>query len=179
MMTLEKTIISFFKEAWRIFSNNFVALILGFLISVIGSILIITAPPLFYGFNMLCVDLSRGKKVKASDVFKGFNFFLRSWALALLALLAILVGFVLLIIPGILLIIMFQYAVYLSITKNLGAYDSLIASYELSKKHFALTIVLFILIMILNGLGGALKVGNILTAPFASLVLAVTAKNIK
>lgn len=178
-MDIEKTITIFFKEAWKIFSNNFVALILGGLIALIGSIFIVTIAPLWYGFNMMAVELAKGKKVKASDVFKGFNFFFRSWGLGFLALIAIVIGLVLLVIPGLLLIVMFQYAVVISIMKNKGAVDSLQASYALSKRHFSLTLVLFILLMVLNGVGGALKVGCLLTMPFTAVVIAVAAKNLK
>ncbi len=178
-MDIEKTITTFFKESWKIYINNFVALILGGLIAMIGSILIVTIAPLWYGFTMMSVELAKGKTVKPSDVFKGFDFFFRSWGIGLLSLLIVAIGLVLLIIPGLLLMAMLQYAVVISIMKNKGATDSLQESYNLSKKHFSLTLVLFILLMVLNGIGGALKVGTLLTMPFTALVIAVAVKNLK
>jgi membrane-anchored glycerophosphoryl diester phosphodiesterase (GDPDase) len=87
----------------------------------------------------------------------------------------IFIGFLLLVIPGIIIsiafAILFLYALPLMVVKGTGAVDSLKESYEIAKANPQDTIVLVVVVMILNAIGSAIWIGTILTMPFSMLML--------
>lgn len=66
-MEIEKLL----KDSWEIFQKNIVAFIVGTLIAGIGSILIVTIAPLFYGVTYMAVKGIKGETVEIGDVFAG------------------------------------------------------------------------------------------------------------
>lgn len=75
-------ITSALKKGVDAFVSNVLAYIIGFLIMIIGSILIVTIAPLVYGMYYMILKGTRGEKVEIKDVFYGFksvSMFIRSW----------------------------------------------------------------------------------------------------
>lgn len=177
-MTVEQNLNYVFKISFDIFKKQYVALILATLIALVGSILIITAPPLFFGIYWMASQAAKGKRVKTTDVFRGFDYFLTSWALFILWLVMFIIGLILLVIPGILVTIMFQYAVALAINEKLGAIDALKKSYSLARANFSYSFILWLAVMVLLVLGGATRIGNVVTIPFAALLLTVASSRL-
>jgi len=177
-MKIEKQIKDMFTDSFKIFSNEFVTLLLATIVAVLLMIFIITIPPLVFGIYVICNKYVNNKKVKVSDVFEGFDYFFRSWGLFIVSILAIGLGFMLLIIPGLILMVMFQYAAAIAVMKNKGVVDSLKASYNLAKKNFPLSIVLCLLLAILSSIAGVTKIGLLLTFPFSTLVMVVAVKKL-
>jgi len=158
-------------KSYNLFKKQYVALILGTLIGLIGMIFIITIPPFIFGIYFMCINAIKGKKVQIFDVFKGFDYFFTSWILFIVAFLTIGVGFALLVIPGLLLMVLFQYAIPLAIVEKKGAISSLERSYEIAKKNFVFSVVLLILIGVVNSIGGLVRIGVLITLPFTSLCI--------
>jgi membrane-anchored glycerophosphoryl diester phosphodiesterase (GDPDase) len=171
-MTIESMINDIFKKSWDIFKKNYVSLILAALIAMLLGIFIITAPPLMFGLYMMCLDLMKGKKVKVSDVFNGFNHFWLSLGIAVLAGLAILAGLVLLVIPGLLLMVLWQFTVPIALTEKRGVIGSLGRSWDIAKQHFAFSVMLFLIVFAINAIGGLTRIGTLVTLPFITLVIA-------
>lgn len=163
------------KRSWKIFSEHYVALILGSLIALVCMIPIITIPPLVFGVYHMCAQLVKGKKVKASDVFKGFHYFFRSWGIMLLAFLLVVVGLICLVVPGILLMVVLQYVVAVAIMEGAGVIESIRRSFELGRSNFAYSFVLWVILAVIGFVGGYSRIGVLLTAPFSALVLCVAA----
>ncbi len=172
---VEEMISGVFKKAWRISLDNFVVLIIAGLITLVGSLLIVTAPPLFFGLFYICIRLYSGEDAKISDVFKGFEYFLTSWGIALLGGLAVAIGLVLLVIPGLLLSIVFQYAAAIALIEKKGAIDSLKRSFELGKKNFEFSLILWILIAVINQIAGVIGIAVVLSIPFTTLLISIAA----
>jgi hypothetical protein len=68
-MDIEKLL----KDSWEIFKNNLVAYIIGALITIFGSIIVITSAPLAYGLTYMAVKGARGETVEIGDVFLDSN----------------------------------------------------------------------------------------------------------
>ncbi|MBT7902759.1 glycerophosphodiester phosphodiesterase [Candidatus Woesearchaeota archaeon] len=178
-MKIEKIINDTFKDSFNLFKKEYVTFILGTLLAILLSVFVITMPPLMFGVYLMASKLSKGKKIEITDVFKGFSYFFTSWGMFILAAIAITIGLVLLVIPGIILMILFQYAIVIAIKENKGAISALKKSYAVGKKHFVFSVALWILLIILNGIAQATYVGVLLTIPFSALVLTTAASKLK
>jgi len=177
-MSMEDMINEIVTKAFNIFKKQYVALILGTLVALLGMIFIITIPPLAFGLYFMCINAAKGKKAQISDVFRGFDYFFTSWGLFIVAFLAISVGLALLVIPGLLLMVLFQYAVVIAITEKKGAINSLERSYEIAKKNFSFSVVLLILSAVISSVGGLTRIGVLITLPFTSLCICLAANKL-
>lgn len=115
------------------------------------------------------LDSVVGKKKEAKDAFDdGKKFVLRYIALGILYLLAVIVGTILFIIPGILAIFFFSLSPYILIDKNVSAVDAMKHSYELTKEYWKPVLGLVIVNIAVSAVGSFPLVGWIV-----SLVLTV------
>src|SRR5574337_233394 len=139
-----------FTEAFDIFRANWVSLILATLVLGVGSVFIITMPPLLYGFFIMCLRAVKKERIEVLDILQGFDYFLRSWGIFLGAAIVIIIGLILLVLPGIALMILLIYSMPLSIEKDLKAVESLKASYRLGRENLEFTVIFAVIIYAIN-----------------------------
>ncbi|NOQ48381.1 MAG: glycerophosphodiester phosphodiesterase [Methanococcoides sp.] len=160
-----------FSKSWNAFKDNVAAFIVATIIVVFGSIFIVTIAPLFYGLTYMAVKGLRGEKVEINDVFEGFNRFVKSWVLLLVSVILIGIGYMLLILPGLILSILLIYSFPLLVIKDYGAMDAIKESIDISKQNFVDSLVLFIIVAIISTIGGITYLGSLVTIPIITLAL--------
>ena len=177
-MKLEDMIKGVFAKSYKLFSQQFVVFIVASLLALFGMIFIITIPPLFFSIYYMAVQLSKGKTLQISDVWKGFGYFWTSWGMFIVAFVLVVLGLVLLVIPGLFLMVVFQYAIALAILEGKGAINALKRSYAIGKQNLVFSIALFILILLIETIGGWTRIGVLITIPFTSLCIVIATQEL-
>ncbi len=122
------------------------------------------------GLIRVSLKFCDSQKVKFSDLFSSIPVFFKFILSSVLCSLAILGGFILLIIPGIILGIRMQFYGYLIVEKGLGPLQALNESFKMTKGCTWQLCLLSVLLMLINLLGAlALFVGLLVTIPISVL----------
>ena len=166
------------SNSWNIFKNNIAAYIIGALIAVIGSIFIITIAPLFYGLTYMAVRGVKGETVEINDVFEGFNHFIRSWVFVLTASILLIIGYIFLIIPGLVLSTLLIYALPLLVIREYGGIDAIKESINIGMENFTDTLVLCIIIIVLNAIGESILIAFALIIPYTTICYTLATYNL-
>ena len=158
------------------------------LVGALGAIPFVGTPislviggPLALGMIIFSKNIANDNEVRLEQVFDGFKQFGTSLATYLLAAVATVIGFMLLIIPGILLSLGLAMSLYIiSDDHEIGAYDALKKSYEMMKgyklKLFGLGLMFFglALLCILT-----LGIGFFFLAPFTQVTMVKFYQDVK
>ncbi len=146
------------------FGHNNPAAVVWSIVSAIVSLII------QIGIIKIVLDLYDGKPLNLVNLYSMFYLAPRFLGASILYGLVILVGFVLLIIPGIYLAIRLQFYSFLIVDKNAGVVDSLKKSWALTQGT-ALNLFLFTLLIVILNIVGAivLFVGLIVTIPTTTM----------
>ena len=170
---------TYLENSWRLTLQYIVPLILltlvlfGLIIFTLG----ILAPVVLAGYMQSILYMLRdGREPKLQDLFSQMNLFLPLLGFGVVVFLATAVGFVLLIIPGVM--VMFGisftciYMLPLMTDQKLGLIDAVKTSYAMSMKgsladHFVMIIIFFGIIMI----GNAVFIGSLFAHPLATVFL--------
>jgi membrane-anchored glycerophosphoryl diester phosphodiesterase (GDPDase) len=162
-----------FSDTWDVFKENFMTYIIATLVAMIGSILIVTIAPLFYGLVDMAVRGVKGEPINYKDVFSGFDHFVRSWGFAIVAAVLLLVGYMLLIIPGIILSILLLYAFPLLVIRGYSGVDAIKESIEIGKNNFLDTAIISIILWIISAIGSYVVIGSLITTPIVVIASVV------
>ncbi|MBN2411367.1 hypothetical protein JXQ31_06715 [candidate division KSB1 bacterium] len=145
------------SKSWDIvFSDlgNFVLLTLIYVLiiavvstTVIGEILVIG--PLTVGFFIAINKKIKGAKCEINDLAKGFQFFVSAFLSSVIVSFFISLGFILLIIPGIIVSALYMFTPLFIAEQNMDFWAAMEASRKLAMKHlFDLTVFVFTLYII-------------------------------
>ncbi|ABB56415.1 hypothetical protein [Synechococcus elongatus] len=139
-----------------------------------GAIQLVINGPLSAGFFLVAFKTIKQQRVEFGDFFRGFNRFLPFFLTSLLTSALTLIGFVLLIVPGIYLAIAYVFALPLVAERNLEPWAALELSRRLITKKW-LTFFGFLIVLGLINFAGALPcgIGLLFTIPWS--ICAITA----
>ncbi len=102
----------------------------------LGVLTLIISAPLNLGMAVFFLNIVRGKEVRIEQIFDEFKNFIPSLVVTLLMAIVVGLGFVLLIIPGIILALGLSMAYYiLADNPQMGAVEVMKASWEMMKSH--------------------------------------------
>ncbi len=140
----------------------------------------ILAPVTTAGYmQSLLLALRDGREPKIGDLFSEMRLFLPLVVFGFLALLLVMLGFVLLVLPGFLvaafLVFASIYMIPLMTDRDMGLMDALKESWNMAvRKPLADQVILMVLYMVIISLGGSIAVAVLVTQPLATfLVLSV------
>lgn len=136
-------------------------------------------PPLVAGFYIVALEAFKEKSVEFGDFFKGFEKFVQLNLLNYVMLIILLLGLVLLLIPGIYLSIAYGLALPIILDNNLNFWAAMESSRKIVTKHWS-EFFLFSLLLGLINLGGALLLGLglLVTIPLSSCAIVAAYEDI-
>ena len=174
-VNLESFVQRCFEQAWDLFKKDVVLYLLsGLIVLIIGGVTLgILMGPLVVGFIQIIRRRQKGEMPTAGEVFAGMQSFLPAFLATLILGVAVILGSMLFVLPGLIVAYIGMFTFHFIAFKNAPVGTAIAGSFGLIKDQFAATLVLFVIVGILNGLGGAIMFGSFLTFPFGLLVLTV------
>lgn len=157
------------SASWETFTKNAAALIVGFLLmAIVGGISMgICLGPLLVGYCRMCLRANRGEKVEIGDVFKGFDTFGPAFVLMLLVGLCVMIGMMLLFIPGLIAGYLLFWSFWFMADGETSATECMKKSSELARADVGAGIVFVLVNGIVNAVGNAIPFGSLITGPIA------------
>ena len=142
-------------------------------------ILMLVQAFLTLGFTKLMLLLVQDKFVEVADMFNNFKIFLSYFVASFLYGIGVVLGTLLLVVPGIFIAIRFQFYPHFIIEEEVSSLTALQKSYNLSQNLTLELFLLGIVVIALNAVGILLLgVGFIITYPLSSMATAVVFKGI-
>jgi uncharacterized membrane protein len=128
--------------------------------------LLVSVVLLSIAVTIATLSSARGKKVSAKDILnQSFPLFWPAVALGLLTILAVFLGLIALIVPAILAVFFFTFAIYVLVDKRVSPVDALKESYRLTKRNWKLVLSYYIVTAVIQipssipGIGGIITFG--------------------
>jgi len=143
---------------------------------VINSVIpVVLAGPLIAGFHVACIRKMMSGRAEVGDLFKAFDRFGACLLAGLVISVFVSLGFLFCLIPGFILMAMYQFAFLFIVDRKMDFWAAMQASHDLVRKdYFGFT--LFVLALMLVNVAGAMLcfVGLLVTVPlhYASITAA-------
>lgn len=162
-------------KAWDLFKKDVVLYLLAGLITIfLGAVTLgVLFGPLTVGFIQVIRRRQNNEAATAGDVFAGMQSFLPAFLATLLIGIGVVIGSMLLFIPGLIVAFLAMFTYHFIAFKSAPVGSALGGSFTLIKDQFVLTLVLFLVVAVLNAVGGAIMFGSLVAYPFGLLVLTV------
>jgi hypothetical protein len=181
-------------DYWRLLLVGFVAWLLGFVVSAFingegarGSLSwvyqYLIGTPIFYGSAYAWLRAVSGTRPTVSDLFVPFQ---RNWVACVLAqillTIVVVIGFVLLVVPGIILAVRLSFVPFLIVDEGRGPVDALLeswnrtAGYGLTIFYTALLGIVIVLVGLVLLIVGSIAASMLVYLAFASFYAAITAR---
>lgn len=161
-------------------SENLVPLVVASLLVTLGSFTVVLFGPLFHGFLKMAVAVTRGQKVQAGDVWPGTEEAIKAFILFLIIGIGVVIGSILLVLPGIIFAFFTGLAPYVLATEGGSAIDALKRSVELVKSNVVVVLVGGLIGAVIVGVGSIIPLaGTILLMPFAVLFMAKVYEHVR
>jgi len=157
----------------------------GLAIFIISFILAMMASIIYGAALIKSVSFAEGgEKIDIKKAFLvAYQKFWLILATSIIAGVLMLIGFILFVIPGLILAVYFQFIMYVVIFENKWGVDAIKRSYEIVKGNFWWVVLIILLVALASGLIGSIPfVGGIITfilTPFWQVIMYVVYKDLK
>ncbi len=172
---VESFVVQSARAAWQTFKTDPVLYIVSSLVvAVVAAVsLLILTGPMTVGFIEVVRRRRRGENARIADLFDGLSQFAGSFVAFVLIAVAASIGFLLFVVPGLLVLVATCFAFHEIGYRKAHAADALRASFRLARRNALHVLIVLIGVAALNALGGAVLFGTLLSAPFALVWMTV------
>lgn len=166
-------------ETWGKYLQGVGRLILFVVVGFLLCITIVLIPTVIRGFTKGFLDYARQDKLPEFELLWDFQDFWQMVLLVIITGVALFIGYSLLIIPGVILNIFLLYCTFYLVDRNTGAVESIKASIDtVLRTGFENNLLVFLIVAVLNGIGGLVPFGVFITMPFTTLFVAIVFRGI-
>jgi uncharacterized membrane protein len=162
-------------EGWDIVKADLGTYVLITLIFFLLSSVPFIQGALIAGFHIYTMKKLMRRNAEFADMFKGFNFFVPTLVASILIGIFVFVGFLFLIIPGLVIAAMYKFTYLFIVDKRMDFWPAMKASHDVVRKDYFGFTMFMILAFLVNVLGFlCLFVGLLVTVPltFAAITVA-------
>jgi len=152
--------------------------VIGILSIVFQLVITVIALPMSISIMVMAMRHANRKSVSAGEIFRHFGVMGTLFLAYLIMTIMIMIGVVLLVLPGIYLMFAYIYAMPLALEKKMGAWHSLETSRKATTKVWFRLVGLLLLISLINMLGILTIVGWIWTVPWTVLTFSMVYQKI-
>jgi uncharacterized membrane protein len=171
------------KKSWEVVKSDWMFYIVGFILVYIASMFTggILAGPCIVGFIMGTNKKMKGEQVGIGDIFSlGFTKFVPSLIALIVMWIAIFIGSILLIIPGMLAAFFLSLAFFVLADKEIDGIGALKESFALVKANWKRVLIVMIVAGFIGQIGAyACGVGALITMPMAMVMMILMYNEIK
>jgi hypothetical protein len=167
------------SEGWQlVFGDLGNYLLVSLLFTVLNSVPLIQGA-LIAGFHVFTMKKVTGRNAEAADLFRGFNFFVPTLVASLLIGLFTFVGFLFLVIPGLVIAAMYKFTYLFIVDKRMDFWPAMQASHSVVKNDYFGFTMFLILALLVNVIGFlCFFVGLFITMPVTFAAITVAYKEI-
>lgn len=160
-----------FQRTWALFQSKPVEhLVAGLIVLALSIVSLgVLFGPLSVGQIRMVEKQQRGETPRIEDVFAGFSSFGPAFLTSLILFVAVFVGMLLLVLPGVLVGLAWGFAIWFVALEGASASTALSGSWQLLKNHTLSVIVVFVLLGVINVLASSVVLATLLTGPLSMI----------
>jgi uncharacterized membrane protein len=177
------------RQLWKYFLELFLILIIVLVISGVGGSMgrvgpfvafisavygLLITNPVSYGANFACLKAARGDKLEIKDMFAAFQNYWNAVLASLLVSVIVVIGLILIVVPGIIFACKLAFTPYLVVDKKMGVIEAVKESWHMTSGGRSWKVFLIGLLGIPIVIAGliCLGVGVIISAMWISMAMA-------
>jgi uncharacterized membrane protein len=160
-----------FQRSWALFQSKPVEhLVAGLIVIALSAVTLgVLFGPLSVGQIRMIEKQQRGETPRIEDVFAGFGSFGASFLTTLILFVAVFVGMLLLVLPGVFVGLAWGFAIWFVALEGASPSAALSGSWQLLKNHTVSVIVVFVLLGVVNAVASSIVLATLLTAPLSMI----------
>jgi hypothetical protein len=129
---------------------------------------------IYGGFLRWMLKIARGQPNSLTDLFTGGRYLVRLASAGFLFTLAVFVGYLMCIVPGVLLSLIFSQFAWLIVDREARVMESFSRSRQITEGNRLQLFLLALLVIVINGIAGLVPFGCLFTMPFVLMLMGVT-----
>ncbi len=159
------------RRSWALFQSKPVEHLVASLIAAGLSVVTLGAllGPLTVGHIRMIEKQQRGEEVRVGDVFDGFSSFGTAFLTSLVFCVALAIGMLFLVLPGVLVGLAWGFALWFVALEGASVSDALAGSWQLLKRHTVSVLVVFLILAVVNTVASAVVLGLVLSTPLSMI----------